>query len=266
MKPFVLTRAAGLISALCCCLMLTACANTGTSAVTSNDASSNAHDVYLERAQIHTELAAGYFERAQYSIALDEAHTALDSDKNYAAAYDILGLIYMALNEIAPAQENFDHALALAPNEPEIHNNYGWFLCSQKRYDEAMKQFNTAIANPLYTKPQNSLTNAGLCEINAGHTLIAEGYLEKSLRLDRSQPKAQIALAEIYYQQGRYAEADMLIHDPLGDNPDAKLLWLAIRIAHKTNNSNTEATASMLLRSHFPDAPETRLLNQGNYD
>ena len=246
------------------CLSLTGCASLTAPAVASQDPTNNTNNIQLERAQIHTELAAGYFERGQYSIALDEAHKALDSDENYASAYGILGLIYMALNETGPAQRNFDRALNLAPNEPEIHNNYGWFLCSQKHFDAAMKQFNIAIADPLYSKPQNSLTNAGLCEINAGHPLVAEGYLEKSLRHDKNQPKAQVALAEIYYRQGRYAEAEMLIHDLGKDN--AKLLWLAIRIAHKTNNANAEANASMLLRSNFPDAPETRLLNQGNYD
>jgi type IV pilus assembly protein PilF len=226
-----------------------------------------AESIAQTRARIHTELGAGYYSRGQYKVALDELQQALNADSGDAQAYGILGLVYMALHEDQSAEKNFQRALELSPNQPEIHNNYGWYLCSVHQYDEAIKQFNIAIANPLYTSPQSALTNAGLCSVQAGQTAQGQAYLEKSLDLNSNQPPAQTGLAQIYYQQGRYTEASALI-SPLIDRQqaDAKLLWLGLRIARKTNDHNAESSDDLLLRNQFPNAPETKLLLQGQYD
>ncbi len=219
-----------------------------------------------ERARIHTELGAGYYSRGQYAVALDELHQALDSNNRYAPAYDIMGLVYMALNEDKPAEDNFQRALDLAPNEPEIHNNYGWYLCNRKQVPEALKQFGIAIANPLYSKPQSALTNAGICSLKIGKNTDAQAYFEKSLHYDGNQPEAQTELAKLYYQQGRYTEANQLIANLIDDQPSPTLLWLGLRIARKTNDHNAESSDGLALRNRFPDAPETQLLLQGKYD
>ncbi|MDA8327467.1 MAG: type IV pilus biogenesis/stability protein PilW [Betaproteobacteria bacterium] len=218
------------------------------------------------RARIHTELGAGYYSRGQYKVALDELQQALNADSSDAQAYGILGLVYMALHEDQPAEKNFQRALDLSPNQPEIHNNYGWYLCSRHQYDEAIKQFNIAIANPLYTSPQSALTNAGLCSVQAGQIEQGQAYLEKSLNLNGDQPPAQTELAQLYYQEGRYTEASSLISTLIDKQADAKLLWLGLRIARKTGDHNAESSDDLLLRNQFPNAPETKLLLQGKYN
>ena len=41
------------------------------------------------RAQLHTELAAGYYERGQMEVALEELNLAIKIDPTYAQAYNI---------------------------------------------------------------------------------------------------------------------------------------------------------------------------------
>ena len=48
-------------------------------------------------AQVHTELAGLYFERAQAGIALEEIGLALQADPDYAPAYGMRGLVHMSL-------------------------------------------------------------------------------------------------------------------------------------------------------------------------
>lgn len=219
------------------------------------------------RARIHTELGAAYFSRGQYTVALEELHDALSADSNYAPAYGVMGLVYMELREDKPAESNFRRAMELAPGESEIHNNYGWFLCTRNKYDDAMTQFNIALSNPLYSAPEHALTNAGICSLQANKPDIAQGYFEKSLKYQPNQAQALTKLAQLYYQQGRLLEAKTLI-DRFFDNnkPTPEALWLGIRLARKQNNKDAEASFSLQLRRMFADSPETQLLLQGKYD
>lgn len=220
-----------------------------------------------DRARIHTELGAGYYSRGQYAIALDELKQALSANDRYAPAYDMRGLVYMALAENKKAEESFLRALDLSPEQPEIHNNYGWFLCSRNRLDAAMSQFNIALNNPLYTSPGSALTNAGICSLKANKTALAQAYFERSLKFDPNQAQALYELANIYYHQGQLAQARTLISRFFEYNePTAQALWLGIRLARKQNDHDTEASYALLLRNRFADAPETQLLLQGKYD
>src|SRR4029079_19656394 len=45
------------------------------------------------RADLHTDLGAGYYERGQMDIALEELNEAVKIDPNYAKAYNIYGLV-----------------------------------------------------------------------------------------------------------------------------------------------------------------------------
>src|ERR1041384_5096774 len=115
------------------------------------------------RAQLHTELGAGYYERGQMEVALDELNTAVKIDPNYAPAYNIFGLVYAVLGDDRKAEQNFARALQLAPNDSDIHHNWGWYLCQHGREKEALAEFEIAVRNPLYRTPEIALVNAGRC-------------------------------------------------------------------------------------------------------
>ncbi|MHB1678203.1 MAG: type IV pilus biogenesis/stability protein PilW [Sulfuriferula sp.] len=220
-----------------------------------------------ERARIHTELGAGYYSRGQYEIALDELREALKTNDEYAPAYDIMGLVYMALNEDKLAEKNFLHAIDLSPHDSDIHNNYGWFLCNRNHFNESIQQFDTALSNPLYSKPESALTNAGICSLKANRPNSAKTYFEAALKSSPDQAQALSGLAQIDYQEGLFVEAQTLIERLLEYNqPTAQALWIGLRVARKLNDHDTEASYRLLMRNRFPDAPETQLLLQGKYD
>src|SRR5512133_3701933 len=51
------------------------------------------------RARIRLELAVGYFEQGQTTIALDELKQSIAADPTFGEAYNLRGLIYMRLND-----------------------------------------------------------------------------------------------------------------------------------------------------------------------
>jgi len=243
-------------------LLLAACAQ---QAVTQQTATPEASDA-LYRAKTHTELASGYFSRAQYGVALEELNEALRADAAYASAYNMLGLVYMELREDQQAEQAFSRALSLSPMDSDAHNNYGWFLCSRNRFEESLKHFLAAVKNPLYTTPEKAFLNAGICSARKGDDAGAEDFLLKALRVQPQQPQALYNLAQLYFRQGRYAEArSHLSRYAQVASPSAESLWLGVRLERKLGDRDAEAGHGRQLRKLFPDSVEAGLLQRGQY-
>lgn len=249
-------------------LLLGACAQPpGADTLNSQQTSTGNVSEAQNRARVHTELAADYFTRTQYAIALEELRDAISADGNYAPAYNMLGLVYMQLHEDKTAESNFRRAIELAPNESETHNNYGWFLCTRNRFEPAIAQFNEALRNPLYPSPERALTNAGVCSLKAGNQTAAEAYFQRALKYQPNQPQALSQLADIYFRQGRYTESRTLLTRYFDvSQPSPAALWLGVRLMRKMDDRNAEASYGLQLRKRFPDAPETHLLLNGKYE
>jgi type IV pilus assembly protein PilF len=120
------------------------------------------------RAKIHTELGALYFQDGNMAVALDELRIALDADSSYYQAYSVRGLVYAYLKEFARADDDFQRAMSYAPNDPDVNNNYGWYLCETGKARQSISYFLTALKNPLYETPDRAYTNAGTCALRAG--------------------------------------------------------------------------------------------------
>lgn len=216
-------------------------------------------------AKVHTELAGLYYERSQLGIALGEIETALQADRNYAPAYNVRGLIRMALREDKEAEEDFQQSLRLDKNDSEAHNNYGSFLCQRGREKESIPHFMAALKNPLYTTPERAYLNAGECSLRMGKLQDAEEFLQRALIVQPGYPQASLAMAELNFTQGNYATAKKYFAGfaEKAESLGAEQLWLAVRIERKVGDRNAAASYAVQLRKRFPDARETRLLMQG---
>ncbi len=161
-------------------VVLAACATTSNPALP-NESKAVASDP-LSRARVHTELAALYYQQGSMKTALDELATARKIDAQYAPAYSMLGLVYMQLGEPTQAESNFQSAIALAPNDPDIRNNYGLFLCETRQYQKGLDQLKLALSNPLYNTPVRALLNAERCAQSMGDSALANTYRQRVAR------------------------------------------------------------------------------------
>ncbi len=219
------------------------------------------------RARIHTELGSLYYQRGNMGVALDELRNATAADASYAPAHSMLGLVYMDLRENRLAEDSFERALKLAPNDGNVNHNYGWFLCQTKREPDSIKYFMQAIRNPLYATPWRSYSAAGVCALRSNRLKEAEGFFERALRLEPDEPTALLQLGEIRYRQGRMDEARRLVshHNKL-IAPSAESLWLALRIERRSGQRVAEQSYANQLRRRYPGSPEYQALQRGNFD
>ena len=219
------------------------------------------------RAEIHSELAANYYSRRQFDIALEELKIATTSDAKYFPAYNLLGLTYMELGEDPLAEENFTKALKLAPNNPDINNNYGWYLCNRKREKDSIAYFLASLKDPLYQQPQKPLNNAGICSRRMGDNAQAEDYFRRALRVAPDDPRIHFQLADLNYSRDNLAQAKLHLTRVMEvPNPSAETLWLALRMDRKLGDRNSEASNALKLKQRYPESPEAKLLKSGKYD
>lgn len=253
-------------AALALSLVLAGCASgpSGSSEElpTSSDQTDN-----QKRARIRLQLAIGYYEQRQPAVALDEIKQALQADSNLADAYSVRALIYMEMGETRLADENFQHALRLSPNNPDFQNNYGWFLCQNGRVDESMAHFEAAIKNRYYQSPAKAMTNAGVCSLRRKDLATAERYFNDAFRLDPANPLVNGNLAKLNYDRRDYERARFYVKRVTSaDIMTADILWLAIKIEHKLGDRVTEASLGTQLRRRHPNSVEYAAYQRGAYD
>lgn len=248
-------------------LALAGCANTGGGSSASSSATPVVESEAKAKARVFSALGFEYYKNGQMKVALEQARKAIATEKNFGPAYHLMALVYMDIDEDMLAEENFRKAIEIDRTDSDAHNSYGRFLCSRGRFDEGQTQFTDAMRNPLYDKPEQAMTNAGLCSEKKGDLKQAEAYYIKALKLQPLAPQPAIKLAGLYYGQGNMAEAQRQIDRFLEVSPPtAEALWLALRIERRQGDKNQEAYYGSQLRKRFPESPETLLLMRGQYE
>jgi type IV pilus assembly protein PilF len=217
-----------------------------------------------QRAQIRTELAAGYYERGQMDVALEELGNAKALDPTNPKIYNIYGLVYAMLGEQAKAEENFRQALALAPGDPEIRENWGAYLCATGHAREAMPEFEQVLKDPLYRTPEIALINAGKCSIALGQTKNADEFFRRALTASPGNATAAYNLALLAYRESRVGEARAWMRPVMQQAaPPPEALFLGMCIERKQGDREAERSYESQLRNRWPDSPEAKAIASG---
>ena len=216
------------------------------------------------RAEAHTALAAEYYQRGNFTVALAETRAAINDDASYGPAHNMQALVYMQLREDAPARESFERALRLEPANAEVLNNYGWFLCVQNETGRAMELITRAVQDARYATPEKALLSAGLCQRRQNKNAEAEEYLRRAVLIRPDLLGALFTLAAITYERGAYKDAEVYItrYSRLGP-PTLDSLVLGVKIARANRDRMSEDSFLQQLRRLYPEEPQVRELLQG---
>jgi type IV pilus assembly protein PilF len=221
-----------------------------------------------KRARVRLELAGAYFARGQMEFALDQVKLAIAADPTQAESFNLRGLIYASLGDEKLAEESFRRALQLSPRDADTMQNFGWYLCQRKRFDEAQVQFEQALAVPRYRDAARTSLTQGICHAQAGRLDLAERSLVRSTELDPSNPSAALNLAEVLYKRKEYERARFQVRrvNAVNEAITAQSLWLAVRIEHRLGQRAARQDLGQQLRRRFPESREAAAFERGNYD
>jgi type IV pilus assembly protein PilF len=220
------------------------------------------------RARARLELASLYLSRGQANEALGDVNNAIEAKPDMAEAYSLRGLIYGALGNMALAEQSFQRALQLAPNDPDARHNYGWFLCQQKRYGDADAQFDNAVGQAQNREVVRTLLAKGVCLARAGKWQEAERALSRSYELDPANPATAYNLSDVLLRRGDLPRAQFYVAriNAVREQSNAQSLWLAARIEHGLGNQTALRDLGRQLRERFPQSPEALQFERGRFD
>lgn len=219
------------------------------------------------RARTRLALAMGYYENGQFTVALDEQKKAVQVDPSFADTHNLGGMIYLALGEPGLAESHFQRALALNPRDPSVMHNLGWLKCEAGQFDVANGWFERALAVPNYLDRPRTLMTQGVCQIRAGQPAEAEATLMRAYELDAGNPVTGYNLAQLLYKRGDLERARFYIQRLNNSElANAQSLWLGMRIEHRLGDRRAREDLSDQLRRRFPDSPEQRASERGQFD
>ena len=221
-----------------------------------------------KRARTRMELASAYFGRGQMTTALDQVKLAIIADPNFGEAFNLRGLIYANLGDTQLAEESFRRALQINPRDADTMQNFGFYLCQQKRYAESNALFEQALAVPQYHDSARTLLTQGVCQAHAGQWADAERSLARAYEVDPANPAISVNLSEVLYRRGEYERARFYVRriNALPAVSNAQTLWLAARIENRLANRQATQEFGNQLRSRFPESREWSSFQRGAFD
>jgi len=250
------TLAAALVGAL---LLAAGCTTTttGTPAVSERTVDDK------EASKANVSLGMAYMQQGNLPLAKEKLDRAEKQDPRNYQVHWAQATLNERLRQPAEADRHYQTALKLAPQNGEVTNSYAVFLCSSGKVEPALKLFDSAVNNPLYSTPWAAATNAAVCLRSDKRDGDAVPYLEKAIlrRPDYASAVVELADTQLALNKPDAARATVERFMAIGrKSPDVYLV--GVRAALKQGDRATADTYARLLRRDFPNSPQASELQQ----
>lgn len=243
-------RQCGRVLAIAMMLLVTGCSSSGSKPSNPQNA-----------ADLNAQLGLNYMEQGDNEQAMKKLQHALELDSQSASAHHYIAELYQKLGQNREAEEHYRKALSLTPADPMVLNNYGVFLCLQRRLGEAQEHFLAAAKQPFYRTPEVAYSNAGSCALEVPDMAKAEEYFRTALRLNPGMPDALYEMADLKFKQKEYLQARAFLQRYMEAAPaTSQSLWLGVRLERHLGDETTAAKYAKQLQEKFPSSQEAALL------
>ena len=162
----------------------------------------------VNAAKTRIALALEYLNSGNNTSAKYNFERALKLAPRLAEAHYSLAYYYEQVGEEQRADNAYQAALDIEPNDPNTLNNYGTFLCRIGQYDKASEYFFKAIDVPSYLRVAASYENLALCAMKQNEFALAEDYLKSAVKHEGQRVSALVALAGLYYAKSDFLAAE----------------------------------------------------------
>jgi type IV pilus assembly protein PilF len=221
-------------------------------------------DPNITAARSNVQLGTAYLQQGNYTVARDKLKRALKQNPRDPDVHTSLGLLYDRTGEPKLADRHFREALQLAPERPDLGNNYAVYLCKNGRVDEGVERFTEVAANKYYRTPEVALTNAGVCLRGAQRLDAAQEKFVAAIKARPNYSEATVQLATLHLERSQLAEARRVVETFLNAfRPVPDVLFAAVTVARAAKDRLAEEKYSRALRLEFPDSAQTRALKRG---
>lgn len=173
------------------------------------------------RAQAAYERGLTYLNERQPTpalVAFREAVTINPAEPRYR---DSLGLLLLDLGQIDQALAELRKALELDPRFADGHFHLGVTLAESRRWEDAIKSYQTAIALPTLTVPELAHNSLGMALYNLKRYREAETALRYAISLNPELQAAYYNLGLVLIGENRKEEAKAVFREARKLGPDS---------------------------------------------
>jgi type IV pilus assembly protein PilF len=213
----------------------------------------------VEAAKANVELGMAYMQNGNLQLAKEKLERAAKQDPKNATVYWAMAALYERSDQPKDAEQNYQKAVNLQPDNPNIVNTYAVFLCRNGQLDRALPMFDKVIADRFYQTPYAAAANAGMCLRDGKRNADAQRYFERALALGPVFVDAAIGLADLQLDQGNPDAARRTV-DTFNGRRSPELLLVGVRAAVAQKDCNGAQYYARQLRRDFPNAPQTTAL------
>ena len=206
-------------------------------------------------AKTRMSLGLTYLQNNNYAQAKRNLDKAIEFDPRSADVQYAMAYYYQLVGENQRAEEYYETALNIEPNNGDIANSFGAFKCQNSQYDEAKTYFLRAIDNRSYSNTAQTYENLALCAQSQNNIPDAIAYFESALKHQPARAKTLFLLSELYLatEQWEKAKSTLRRYERVAKvSPDS--LWLAYEIAVGQNDAPTAKGYGDMLLSLFPNS------------
>lgn len=213
-------------------------------------------------AEYNASLGAEYLRKDRLRLANEKLSKALQQNPNSENANHYYALLQEKLNNNATALKHFKRAIRVSKRNPDLHNNYGSFLCNMGQYRQAISEFALAVKDPLYKTPEFAYTNAGVCIEKSNSKENPEAYFRRALEIKPQFASALFQMAKLNWKQANASKAQAFLfrYNEVAQ-PTPESLLLCKKINERLGESALAENCVSQLLSHFPSSKEANEVN-----
>ena len=207
----------------------------------------------------HTAMAFVYNQGGYLNEAVHHYRQAIEGDSSHVDAYTNLGKVYTDTEEFEKAAEAYEKVLTLSPPEdqlPRIHLNLGVSYMGMDRVDDAIREWNRAVA--LLPDYMDAYMNLGTAYQNKNMPDSTRAVWERALEVGGQSVVPRVALGRLAFAQGRLPDALGYYREILDLGARDPRIYAEIALVHERREEFDEAIA------HYEQAlelaPETAQL------
>jgi type IV pilus assembly protein PilF len=220
-------------------------------------------DPEVQASAYNVQLGTAYLQQGNFPVAREKLERALEQNPKDPNVHTSLGLLYDRTGEPKLADKHFREALRLAPDKPDVSNNYAIYLCKNGRVDEGVERFMAVASNRYYRTPEVALTNAGVCLRSTKRLDDARPKFVAAIKARPNYAEATVQLATLLLEQQQIPEARKVVDTYINAfKPNPDVLLAAVSVARAAKDKMSEDKYSRVLRLDFPDSAQTRALKR----
>ncbi len=204
-------------------------------------------------AKINAQLGIDYLNKNLLDLAKQKIVKAQGQDDSLAVVHYAMGLYYSRVGNKERAEDAFEKALDIEPENYQALSYYGQFLCQQEDFKEAESYFDESLSLQSNNRMGATYELYGVCVLKyMRDPKRATILFHKALLQNPKLTLSYYLLAETYADAGEFHKADEALNLYLKYiAPSKASLELELKIAKGLIEPNRVATIQLILNSKY---------------